>query len=275
MFDLGNMFFKNTIIPMSDISSIPNGFRNMNSKILEGQISKDKGDTTVPVHVAFIMDGNGRWAKAKGLPTIAGHRAGAETGRRITERAAQLGIKYLTLYTFSSENWLRQKSWIDDLMGLIRWYLKNELKSLMKNGVRLRVIGQRDLLPPDIQTLIEQAEEKTKNNTTITVILALSYGARQELTRAMKSIAYKIAEGTLHTEDVTPALIEQNLYTAGIPDPDLLIRTSGEQRLSNYLLWQMAYTEFVFSPTFWPDFTADEFDQALQTYQHRQRRYGL
>ena len=260
---------------MSDISSIPNGFRNMNSKILEGQISKDKGDTTVPVHVAFIMDGNGRWAKAKGLPTIAGHRAGAETGRRITERAAQLGIKYLTLYTFSSENWLRQKSWIDDLMGLIRWYLKNELKSLMKNGVRLRVIGQRDLLPPDIQTLIEQAEEQTQNNTTITVILALSYGARQELTYAMKRIAHKIAEGTLHAEEVTPALIEQNLYTAGIPDPDLLIRTSGEQRLSNYLLWQMAYTEFVFSPTFWPDFTADEFDQALQTYQHRQRRYGL
>jgi len=247
----------------------------MDSKILEDQISKDEGDTTVPVHVAFIMDGNGRWAKAKGLPTIAGHRAGAETGRRITERAAQLGVKYLTLYTFSSENWLRQKSWIDDLMGLIRWYLKNELKSLMKNGVRLRVIGQRDLLPPDIQTLIEQAEEQTKNNTTITVILALSYGARQELTHAMKSIAHKIAEGTLHTEDVTPALIEQNLYTTGIPDPDLLIRTSGEQRLSNYLLWQMAYTEFVFSPTLWPDFTADEFDRAIQTYQHRQRRYGL
>ena len=239
------------------------------------QISKDEGDTAMPVHVAFIMDGNGRWAKARNLPTIAGHRAGADAGKRITERAAKLGIKYLTLYTFSSENWLRQKSWIDDLMGLIRWYLQNELKSLMKNGVRLRVIGQRDLLPPDIQTLIEQAEEKTKNNTTITVILALSYGARQELTHAMKSIARKIEQGSLHADDMTPAVIEQHLYTTGIPDPDLLIRTSGEQRLSNYLLWQMAYTEFVFSPTLWPDFTTDEFDQALQTYHNRQRRYGL
>ncbi|RZI45900.1 di-trans,poly-cis-decaprenylcistransferase [Candidatus Finniella inopinata] len=221
------------------------------------------------------MDGNGRWAKARGKPTIAGHRAGAETARRITERAAQLGVKYLTLYTFSSENWLRQKSWVDDLMGLIRWYLKNELKSLLKNGVRLRVIGQRDLLPPDIQTLIEQAEKQTEDNSTITVILALSYGSRQELTQAAKSIAHKIAEGTLHADDVTPEIVEQHLYTAGIPDPDLLIRTSGELRLSNYLLWQMAYTEFVFSQTLWPDFTTDEFDQALETYHRRQRRYGL
>lgn len=229
----------------------------------------------MPVHVAFIMDGNGRWAKSRHLPIIAGHRAGAETGRRITERAAQLGIKYLTLYTFSSENWLREKGWIDDLMGLIRWYLQNELKSLIKNGVRLQIIGQRDLLPPDIQALIQQAEEKTKDNSTITVILALSYGSRQELTQAMKSIAHKIEEGFLHTDEITPAVIEHHLYTKGIPDPDLLIRTSGEQRLSNYLLWQMAYTEFVFLPTLWPDFTVDEFDQALQTYYRRQRRYGL
>ncbi|WP_277986311.1 isoprenyl transferase [Candidatus Finniella inopinata] len=235
----------------------------------------DVSSTAIPVHVALIMDGNGRWAKARGKPTIAGHRAGAETARRITERAAQLGVKYLTLYTFSSENWLRQKSWVDDLMGLIRWYLKNELKSLLKNGVRLRVIGQRDLLPPDIQTLIEQAEKQTEDNSTITVILALSYGSRQELTQAAKSIAHKIAEGTLHADDVTPEIVEQHLYTAGIPDPDLLIRTSGELRLSNYLLWQMAYTEFVFSQTLWPDFTTDEFDQALETYHRRQRRYGL
>lgn len=229
----------------------------------------------MPVHVALIMDGNGRWAKARNLPTIAGHRAGAEVGKRITEKAAQLGVKYLTLYMFSSENWLRQKSWIDDLMGLIRWYLQNELKLLMKNDVRLRIIGQRDLLPSDIQTLIAQAEKQTENNSTITVILALSYGGRQELTQAMKSMAYKIAESALRPEDVTSEVIEQHLYTVGIPDPDLLIRTSGEQRLSNYLLWQMAYTEFVFSPTLWPDFTADEFEQALQTYQRRQRRYGL
>ncbi len=221
------------------------------------------------------MDGNGRWAKAKNLPVIAGHRAGANTAQRITERAAQVGVKFLTLYTFSSENWLRQKSWVDDFMGLLRWYLHHEIKSLMDNGVRLRVIGQRALLPNDIQTLIHRLEVETQNNQVITVVLALSYGGRDELKRATQSIAIKVAKGELKAADITCSTIEQHLDTVGLPDPDLFIRTSGEQRLSNYLLWQMAYTEFVFVPTLWPDFTVKEFDQALETFQNRKRRYGL
>ncbi len=221
------------------------------------------------------MDGNGRWAKARNQPTIIGHREGAEAARRITEYAAQLGIEYLTLYTFSSENWLRGKGWIEELMGLIRWYFKNELKSLLKNGVRLRVIGQRDLLPLDIQDLIHNTEKATENNSKITLVLALSYGSRNEITQAVQQIAFKISQGTLFPQAVNAEIIEQHLYTTGIPDPDLLIRTSGEQRLSNYLLWQMAYTEFVFSPTLWPDFSTNDFDQAIQNFQKRQRRYGV
>ncbi len=231
-------------------------------------------NSLIPRHVALIMDGNGRWAKARNQPMIIGHRAGAEAARRITEHAAQLGIKYLTLYTFSSENWLRSQGWIEELMGLIRWYLKNEIKSLLKNGVRLLAIGQLDLLPLDIQDLIHKAEKTTENNSKITLILALSYGSRNEITQAVQRIAFKIADGTLAPQAINAEVIEQHLYTVGIPDPDLLIRTSGEQRLSNYLLWQMAYTEFVFSPTLWPDFSPDDFDQAVQTFQKRQRRYG-
>ncbi len=221
------------------------------------------------------MDGNGRWAQGQGLPTIAGHRAGANAAQRITERAAQRGIEFLTFYTFSSENWKRQQSWIDDFMGLLRWYLNQEAKTLMKKGVRLRVIGDRSLLPHDIQELIQELELKTQNNTTITVILALSYGGRDELKRAMQAIACKVANAELSAEDITCSLMEQHLDTSGIPDPDLLIRTSGEQRLSNYLLWQMAYTELVFIPTLWPDFSTQEFDQALEIFSQRQRRYGL
>lgn len=235
----------------------------------------DTNSLTIPKHVAFIMDGNGRWAKARNQPNIIGHRAGAETARKITEHAAQLGIKFLTLYTFSSENWLRSKGWIDELMGLMRWYLKHELKSLLKNGVRLKVIGQRDLLPADIQDLIHKTEKATENNSKITLILALSYGSRNEITRAVQQIGFKIANGDLSPQAIDAEVIEQHLYTAGTPDPDLLIRTSGEQRLSNYLLWQMAYTEFVFVPTLWPDFSTADFDQALQIFQNRQRRYGV
>lgn len=230
---------------------------------------------TIPKHVAIIMDGNGRWAKARNQPIILGHRAGAETARKITEHAAQLGIKYLTLYTFSSENWLRSQSWIDELMGLMRWYLKNEIKSLSNNGVRLRIIGQRELLPQDIQDLIDQAEKMTENNSKITLILALSYGSRNEITHALQQIAFKIEEKKLFPQDINAQLIENHLYTTGIPDPDLLIRTSGEQRLSNYLLWQIAYTELVFVPTFWPDFNSVEFGRAIQIFQTRQRRYGV
>ncbi len=221
------------------------------------------------------MDGNGRWARAKGQPTIAGHRAGAEAARRITERAAQVGVRYLTLFAFSSENWLRSKSWIDELMGLLRWYFKHELQSLIANGIQVKVIGQRELLPLDVQDIINKTEVATADNSTITLILALSYGSRDEITHAMKQIAFKVAAGEIAPQDINHDVISLHLYTVGIPDPDLLIRTSGEQRLSNYLLWQMAYTEFVFLPTLWPDFGAADFDQAIQIFQTRQRRYGI
>lgn len=221
------------------------------------------------------MDGNGRWAKSRNLPTIAGHKAGAEMARRITEFACKMGIKYLTLYTFSSENWFREQSWIDDFMGLLRWYLRNEFKQLMANGVRIQMIGDRTLFAKDIQELITETEEKTKNNTAITVVLALSYGSRDEITRAFKKLAYKVQAGDLDPSEITVETISKNLDTADFPDPDLLIRTSGEQRISNFLLWQIAYTEFVFVPNLWPDFSEEGFEKAIYEYQQRGRRYGL
>ncbi|MCX7337795.1 MAG: polyprenyl diphosphate synthase [Alphaproteobacteria bacterium] len=220
------------------------------------------------------MDGNGRWAKKKHLPTIAGHRAGAATARAITEHAAKMGIQYLTLYTFSSENWLRDKAWINDFMGLLRWYLGSEIKDIMAQGVRVRVIGDRTLFPEDIQTLIAETEIKTQHNTTITVILALSYGGRDEILRAVRTLATKAQRGEIAPEAIDIATLEGVLDTASMPHPDLLIRTSGEQRISNFLLWQMAYTEFVFVPELWPDFTPEIFEQAINDYQHRKRRYG-
>lgn len=221
------------------------------------------------------MDGNGRWAKLRQVLTITGHKAGAEVARKITECASKMGIQYLTLYTFSSENWLREKSWIDDFMGLLRLYLRNELKALMTNGVRIQVIGDRTLFAPDIQELIKDAEEKTKGNTVITVVLALSYGSRDEMVRAFKRLSCKVKSGELDPEEIKVEDITMSLDTAGLPDPDLLIRTSGEQRISNFLLWQMAYTEFVFVPTLWPDFTESDFESAINEYQQRNRRYGL
>ncbi len=229
----------------------------------------------VPKHVAIIMDGNGRWARLRQIPTIAGHKAGAEVARKITECATKMGIQYLTLYTFSSENWLREKSWIDDFMGLLRLYLRNELKALMSNDVRIQVIGDRTLFAPDIQELIKDVEEKTKNNKAITVVLALSYGSRDEMVRAFKRLSSKVKAGELDPDTINVEDISMSLDTADLPDPDLLIRTSGEQRISNFLVWQMAYTEFVFVPTLWPDFTESDFESAINEYQQRSRRYGL
>ena len=229
----------------------------------------------VPKHVAIIMDGNGRWARLRQIPTIAGHKAGAEVARKITECATKMGIQYLTLYTFSSENWLREKSWIDDFMGLSRLYLRNELKALMSNDVRIQVIGDRTLFAPDIQELIKDVEEKTKNNKAITVVLALSYGSRDEMVRAFKRLSSKVKAGELDPDTINVEDISMSLDTADLPDPDLLIRTSGEQRISNFLVWQMAYTEFVFVPTLWPDFTESDFESAINEYQQRSRRYGL
>jgi len=232
------------------------------------------GGAPLPVHVAIIMDGNGRWARARGLPRIAGHRRGAESVRRAVTAAAELGIRYLTLFGFSSENWKRPTAEVDDLMGLLRHYLRGEIAELHKNGIRLRVIGDRAKLAPDIVTLIANAEEMTRDNAGLTLVVALSYGSRAELTVAARALAQAVRDGKIGPEDIDEAAVERHLFTADIPDPDLLIRTSGEKRLSNFLLWQSAYTELVFMDTLWPDFGRNELEEAIREFQRRERRYG-
>lgn len=227
-----------------------------------------------PIHIAIIMDGNGRWAKARSLPRIAGHRRGAEAVRRAVSASAELGVRYLTLFGFSSENWKRPSAEIDDLMGLLRHYLRGEIADLHKNGVRLRVIGDRSKLAGDIVTLIANAEEMTRHNAGLTLVVALSYGGRAEITAAARNIARKVASGELPIEAVDESEFGRHLFTDGIPDPDLLIRTSGEKRLSNFLLWQSAYTELVFMDTLWPDFGKRELEDAIREFQRRERRYG-
>lgn len=232
------------------------------------------GGAPLPVHVAIIMDGNGRWARARGLPRIAGHRRGAESVRRAVTAAAELGVRYLTLFGFSSENWKRPSTEVDDLMGLLRHYLRGEIAELHKNGVRLRVIGDRAKLAPDIVTLIANAEEMTRGNAGLTLVVALSYGGRAELTAAARELARAARDGKIAPEDIDEAAVERHLFTADIPDPDLLIRTSGEKRISNFLLWQSAYAELVFMDTLWPDFGKAELEEAIREFQRRERRYG-
>ena len=234
----------------------------------------ESGDRDVPQHVAVIMDGNGRWAQSRGLPRTEGHRRGAESARRVIKAAARMGVKYLTLFGFSSENWKRPSGEVLDLMGLLRLYLKKELNELHKQGVRFVVIGERSRLPKDVQEIIAVAEEKTQNNQGLNLVLALSYGGRAEITNTARALAEKVASGELSPQDIDEACFENHLDTAGIPEPDLLIRTSGEQRISNFLLWQLAYTEFVFVDTLWPDFGAEEFEHALAQYRARERRFG-
>ena len=229
---------------------------------------------SVPAHVAIIMDGNGRWAKARGLPRIAGHRKGAEAVRRTVEAAIQLGIGTVTLFSFSSENWSRPDGEVADLMGLLRYYLRSEIAELHKQGVRLRVIGDRERLSPDINQLIDNGETTTVGNTALTLILALSYGARQEMVGTMRRLAQRVAEGDLRPEEIDEGLVTASLMTAGVPDPDLIIRTSGEQRLSNFLLWQSAYAELEFLDTLWPDFTHADLETAIREFNRRERRYG-
>ncbi|MBL6928853.1 MAG: isoprenyl transferase [Rhodospirillales bacterium] len=228
-----------------------------------------------PLHVAVIMDGNGRWAKARGLPRTAGHRRGVETAREIVEAAADCGVSILTLFGFSSENWNRPQGEIRDLMGLLRLYLRNEVGNLHKNGVRLRIVGERSALAADIVSLIEEAEELTKENTRLTLVIALNYGGRQEIATAARRIAKAVQAGSLDPEDIDEAVFSDHLFMADLPDPDLLIRTSGEQRVSNFLLWQLAYTEFVFVDTHWPDFSREMFNQAVVEFQGRERRFGM
>jgi len=236
--------------------------------------AKDSSAPAPPVHVAIIMDGNGRWAKARGLPRIAGHRRGAEAVRRTVVAATDLGISYLTLFGFSSENWKRPSGEIDDLMSLLRVYLRGEIAELHQNGVRVRIIGDRTRLAPDIVTLIVNAEELTRNNTRLTLIVALSYGGRHDIVQAAQQLAAAVAAGRLKPDAIDEARFADHLYTAGIPDPDLLIRTSGEQRISNFLLWQTAYTELVFVDTLWPDFSASDLARAVSEFHGRDRRYG-
>ncbi len=230
--------------------------------------------TPLPVHVAIIMDGNRRWARARGRPPAWGHRKGAEAVRRTVEACARLGIRYLTLYAFSSENWRRPPQEVEELMGLLRHYLQREIHHLHDKDVRIRVIGDRRRLAPDIVAMIEEAERRTAGNRRIQVLVALNYGGRQEIVRACRRIARAVAAGELEPEAVDEARFAQFLDTAGIPDPDLLIRTSGEQRISNFLLWQLAYTELVFLPVLWPEFGEEHLIEALLEYARRERRYG-
>ncbi len=227
-----------------------------------------------PRHVAIIMDGNGRWAKARGLPRSAGHKRGAERVRRTVEAARELGIAYLTLYAFSSENWKRPLGEVTDLMGLLRLYLRNEIAHLNKNGVRLRVIGDRGRLGRDIISLIDHAESATGGNTALTLNLALSYGGRHELVEAARLLAAEVAAGRMEPADIDEAAVAARLYTAGMPDPDLVIRTSGEKRISNFLLWQSAYAELVFLDVLWPEFGREHLEAAVQDFHRRERRYG-
>jgi undecaprenyl diphosphate synthase len=230
--------------------------------------------TPGPHHVAIIMDGNGRWAKARGLPRVAGHRRGADAVRRVVRGAGELGIPVLTLFAFSTENWTRPADEVNDLMGLLRHYLRNELEELHKNGARLRVIGNRDGLATDIVRDIAEAEKMTRANTRIDVNICINYGARDEILQATRRLARRVAAGELAADGIDEARFEQELLTAGVPDPDVLIRTSGEQRISNFLLWQCAYAELVFVDTLWPDFGKDHLEQAIAEFRRRERRYG-
>ncbi len=227
-----------------------------------------------PAHVAVIMDGNGRWAKSRGLPRTAGHKRGADSLRKTLDACRASGVSYLTIYAFSSENWKRPENEISDLMQLLRHYLAQELDTMHENQVRLRFIGDLSLLSPEVRASITEAVEMTKRNTAFNLTVALSYGARQEIVRAVRTMALDIASGKLAANSIDEATIEAALDTAGIPEPDLLIRTGGEKRLSNFLLWQSAYTELYFTDVLWPDFDAAHFTEALEDYAGRERRYG-
>jgi undecaprenyl diphosphate synthase len=228
----------------------------------------------LPRHVAIIMDGNGRWARARGLPRIEGHRAGAESVREVVRVAGELGIEYLTLYAFSIENWNRPKSEVAALMRLLEFYLKEEIPELDKNNVRLAAIGRLHELPVSALNQLEKSIEALRKNTGLTLVLALSYGGRAELVDAMRSIAREVKAGRLEVADIDEKVISSHLYTRGIPDPDLLIRTSGEMRVSNFLLWQISYAEIYVTETLWPDFRRAEFLKALEEYGKRHRRFG-
>src|SRR5579885_374064 len=239
-------------------------------KIAQG----DEPPFQVPRHVAIIMDGKGRWAAARGLPRGEGHRRGVEALRRTIRAAGEMGISFVTIFSFSAENWSRPPSEVGDLMGLLRRFIRNDLAELHQNNVRVRIIGERQSLDPEIGRLLVEAEDLTKNNDGLTLVVAFNYGARQEITRAARRIADAVAQGRLAPADIDADTVGSYLDAPDVPEPDLIIRTSGEQRLSNFLLWQSAYSELVFVPTFWPDFDRSALEAAIREYQQRERRFG-
>ncbi|HPB02680.1 MAG: isoprenyl transferase [Bacteroidales bacterium] len=229
----------------------------------------------IPQHIAIIMDGNGRWAKARGLDRTEGHRQGAETVKIIVRAAAKAGVKYLTLYAFSTENWKRPKEEVDAIMDLLVFMLERETEELNRSGVRLMTIGDIGRLSDKAQNSLRKSIDVTSRNQVLTLVIALNYGSRNEILRAVSHVATDVSNKSISVEQINEDLFERYLYTNGIPDPDLLIRTSGEQRISNFLLWQLAYTELHFTPVTWPDFNEDEFKKAIVTYSSRERRYGM
>ena len=230
--------------------------------------------SSLPEHVAIIMDGNGRWAKKRGLPRVMGHRRGVEAVRETVKAAGECGLKYLTLFAFSSENWRRPEAEVSDLLGLLKAFIRRDLAELHRENVRVRVIGDHKGLKDDIKSLLNEAEQTTRDNGGLTLVIAFNYGSRDEIARAAASLARDVLEGRLDALAITPDAITSRLDTAGIPDPDLIIRTSGEERLSNFLLWQAAYSEFLFIPDFWPDFDRQLFFSAIDQYMARDRRFG-
>jgi undecaprenyl diphosphate synthase len=232
------------------------------------------GGGAPPKHVAIIMDGNGRWAKRRGLPRFEGHRRGVEAVRRSVAACIELGVAYLTIFSFSTENWSRPAAEVAELMGLLRRFIRNDLADLHARNVRVRIIGQREGVSEDIQRLLDEAQSVTRDNTGLGLTIAFNYGARQELALAMQSIGADVAAGRISPGDIDQSLIARRLGTGDLPEPDLLIRTSGEQRLSNFLLWELAYAEFVFLPVLWPDFGKSDLEEAIRMFQGRDRRYG-
>lgn len=236
--------------------------------------SFDIHEGEIPKHLAIIMDGNGRWAQKRGMPRTLGHKQGVEAVRETVKAARDLGVQYLTLYSFSSENWSRPQEEISELFGLLRMFIRRDLADLHKNNVRVKIIGREENVPEDILNLLDEAQNLTRDNTGQTLIIAFNYGGRDEITDAVKRISANIIEGKLNIDEITNETISDNLDTHDIPDPDLLIRTSGEVRLSNFLLWQLAYSEMVFVDRLWPDFNRDDLEDAIREYQGRTRRFG-
>lgn len=233
-----------------------------------------ENDLKIPAHIAIIMDGNGRWAKAKRLPRVAGHKKGMEAIRKVVNGALELGVSHITLFGFSTENWKRSEKEINALMMLLRFYLNREISKLHKKGVKMNFVGEFSRLPDDVVKFMKKAEDVTKDNKNLELNIALSYGSRLEIVEATKKIASKVVEGSIKVSDIDEELFASNLFTKGTPDPDILIRTSGELRISNFLLWQIAYSELIFTDTLWPDFSIIDMKEAIEEFNKRDRRYG-